>query len=51
MDVLPSAAGSIESGEPVDELAGTVRATGAVARSPCPRGLSLSGAAFDRERR
>jgi hypothetical protein len=51
MDVLPSAAGSTGSGEPVDELARGVRATGAGAPSPCPKRLSLSGAAFDRKRR
>jgi hypothetical protein len=51
MDVLPSPAGSTGSGEPVVEVVGRVRATGAGAPSPCPRRLSLSGAAFDGERR
>ena len=48
---LPSAVGSSGSAEPVEELAGRMRATGAGARSLCARWLSLSGAAFAGERR
>ena len=50
MGALLSADGSTGSAEPVEELAATVRATGAGERS---RGawLSLSGAAFAGERR
>jgi hypothetical protein len=44
MGALSSADGSIGSVEPVEELAGRVRATGA-------RGRSLSGAAVAGERR
>ena len=51
MGALSSADGSIASAEPVEELAGKVRATGAGARSLCERWLSLSGAAFAGERR
>jgi hypothetical protein len=51
MDALSSADGSAGSADPVEELAGRVRATGAGARSLCARGLSLSGAAFAGERR
>ena len=51
MRVLPSAAGTSGSDEPVEELAGRIRATGAGARSFCARWLSLSGAAFAGERR
>jgi hypothetical protein len=53
MRVLPSADGSSGSAEPepVEELAGRMRATGAGARSLCARWLSLSGAAFAGERR
>ncbi len=56
MDVLPSADGSSGSAEPVEELAGRVRATGAGGRSLCAGSLcagslSLSGAAFAGERR
>lgn len=51
MDALSSADGSTGSAEPVEELAGRMRATGAGARSLCARWLSLSGAAFAGERR
>ncbi len=51
MRVLPSADGSSGSGEPVEELAGKMRATDAGARSLCARWLSLSGATFAGERR
>ena len=52
MRVLPSADGSSGSAEPVEELAGRMRATGAGARSLCAaRWRSLSGAAFAGERR
>ena len=51
MDALSSADGSTGSAEPVEELAGRMRATGAGARSLCARWLSLSGAAFAPERR
>jgi len=51
MDALSSADGSSGSAEPVEELAGRMRATGAGARSLCARWLSLSGAAFGGERR
>ncbi len=51
MRVLPSAAGSSGSAEPVGELAGRMRATGAGAPSLCARWRSLSGAAFASERR
>ncbi len=50
MDALSSADGSTGSAEPVEELAGRVRATGAGARSLCARWLSLSGAVFAGER-
>jgi hypothetical protein len=48
---LLSAGGSSGSAEPVEELAGRMRATGAGARSLCARWLSASGAAFAGERR
>jgi hypothetical protein len=51
MRVLLSAAGSSGSAEPVEELAGRVRAAGAGTRSLGARWLSLSGAAIERERR
>jgi hypothetical protein len=51
MPVLPSADGASGSAEPVEELAGRVRATGAGALSLCARSLSPSGAAFAGERR
>ena len=51
MRVLPSAAGWSGGAEPVEELEGKVRATGAGRRSLCARRLSLSGAAFAGERR
>lgn len=51
MRVLPSADGSIGSAEPVEELAKSVRATGAGARPRGARWPSLSGAAFAGERR
>ena len=51
MGALLSADGSTGSAEPVEELAGRVRATGAGARSLCARRLSLSVAAFVGERR
>ena len=51
MGVLLSADGSSGSAEPVEELAGSARATGAGARSLCARWLSLSGAAFAGEGR
>jgi hypothetical protein len=43
--------GSTGSAEPVEELAGPVRATGAGAPSLGARWLSLSGAAFAGEQR
>ena len=51
MRVLPWADGSSGNAEPVEELAGTMRATGAGARSLGARRVSLSGAAFAGERR
>jgi hypothetical protein len=51
MRVLPSADRSTGSAEPVEELAGRMRATGAGARSPWAGWRSLSGAAFAGERR
>jgi hypothetical protein len=51
MRVLPSADESRGSGEPVEELAGRMRATGAGARSHCARWLVQSGATFPGERR
>ena len=51
MDALSSADGSTGSAEPVEELAGRVRAIGAGARWLCASWLSLSGAAFAGERR
>lgn len=51
MRVLPSADASSGSAEPVEELAGRMRAPGAGARSLCARWPSLSGAAFGGERR
>jgi hypothetical protein len=50
MPVLSSADRPSGSAEPVEELAGRVRATGAVAQSLSARWLSLSGAAFAGER-
>jgi hypothetical protein len=46
MDALSSADGLTGTAEPVEELAGRARATGAGARSLCARRLPLSGAAF-----
>jgi hypothetical protein len=46
MRLLPSADGSGGSAEPVEELAGRVRATGAGARSLGATWFSLSAAAF-----
>ena len=51
MDALSSADGSTGSAEPVEELAGRMRATGGGARSLRGRMLSLSGAASAGERR
>ena len=51
MGVLLWEDGSTGSAEPVEELAGRVRATGAGARSLGARWLSPSGAAFAGERR
>jgi len=55
MDALLSADPSSRGAEPVEELGGRMRATGAAvwvgARSLCARWLSLSGAAFAGERR
>ena len=51
MGVLPSADGSTGSAEPVEELAGRVRTTGAGGRSLGARWLSLSGASFAEQRR
>lgn len=51
MRLMPSADGSSGSAEPVEELAGRMRATGAGARSLCARWLSASGATFAAERR
>ena len=51
MRVVSSAYGSSGSAEPVEELAWRMRAGPAGARSLCGRRLSLSGAAFDGERR
>jgi hypothetical protein len=51
MDALSSADGSTGSPEPVEELAGRMRATGAGARSLGARWLPPSGAAFAGERR
>jgi len=51
MDALSSADGSTGSAEPVEELAGRVRASGGGARSLCARWLSLCGAGFAGERR
>ena len=51
MDALSSADGSTGSAEPVEELAGRVRAIGSGARPLCARWLSLSGTAFAGERR
>ena len=48
---LLSGDGSSRSAEPVEELAGTMGATGADVRSVGARWLSLSGAAFAGERR
>ena len=50
MGALLSADGSSGSAEPVEELAGRMRATGAGAPSLGARGPSLSGAAFAGER-
>ncbi len=51
MGVLPAADGSSGSAEPVEELAARTRTTGAGAPSLRATWLSLSGAAFARERR
>jgi hypothetical protein len=51
MRVLPSADGSTERAEPVEELTERMRVTGVGARSLCARWRSLSGAAFAGERR
>jgi len=51
MGALSSVDGSTGSAEPVEDLAGRVWATGTGAWSLCARWLSLSGAAFDGERR
>ncbi|MDQ1412024.1 MAG: hypothetical protein QOE07_612 [Acidimicrobiaceae bacterium] len=51
MHALSSALGSTGSAEPVEELAGRVRAPGPGGRPLCARRLSPSGAAFARERR
>ena len=51
MAVLLSVDGSSGSAEPVEGLAGGLRATGAGARSLGARWLSLSGATFAGERR
>ena len=51
MRVVPSADGWSGSAEPVEELAGRVRASGGGARSLCARWLSLCGAGFAGERR
>ena len=51
MDELSSADGSTGSAQPVEEMAGRVRATGAGARSLCARWLFLSGAASAEDRR
>jgi len=50
MRVLTRADGSSGSAEPVEELAGRTRETGAGARSLCASWLPLSGAAFAGER-
>jgi hypothetical protein len=51
MDALSSADGSSGSAEPVEKLAGSVRATGSGARSLGARWLSQSGAPFAGETR
>ena len=51
MGAFLSADGSSGSAEPVEELAGTMRETGAGARPLCARWLSLTGAAFGGEGR
>ena len=52
MRVFPAADGSSGSAEPVEELAGRARATGAgVRRSRGARWMVLSGAAFAGEHR
>ncbi len=51
MSGLLSADGSTGSAEPVEELAGIMRMTGAGAQSLCARWQSLSGAALAGERR
>jgi hypothetical protein len=51
MRVVPSAAESSGSAEPVEEMAGRTRATGAGGRSTGGRALSPSGAAFGGEGR
>ena len=51
MRVLPSADGPAGSTEPVEELAGTMPATGAGAPPLRTRWLCLSGSAFAGERR
>ena len=50
MDALSSEDGSTGGDEPVEELAGMMQATGAVARTLCAKCRSLSGAAFAGER-
>ncbi len=50
MDALSSADGSSGGAEPVEEMAGRLRVTGAGARSLGARWRSLSGAAFAGER-
>jgi hypothetical protein len=51
MRVVPSAAESSGSAEPVEEWGGRTRATGAGGRSTGASWLSPSGAAFGGERR
>ena len=51
MRVLVSVVGSSGSAEPVEESAGTMRATKAGARASCPGWRSLSGAAYAGKRR
>jgi hypothetical protein len=51
MAALPSTDGSTGSTGLVEDVAGTVRVTGAGVRSLCARGLSLSGAALAGQRR
>ena len=51
MGALSSEDGSTRNAEPVEEVAGRVRATGARVRSLDARWLSVAGAAFAGERR